>query len=97
MQLPEVFLIAPPLPERRQFGGFNELKFLAKVQPHFSLPLTHQPLRCNDQDASRHPTQFQFAENQARFNGLAQPHLIRQQVANAVAAHGTVQRIQLMR
>ena len=101
MHAPQVLFLAraatAPLPEGRQLGRLDELELLTKVQTHFRLPLAHQPLGRHHQDALHPATQFQFAQHQAGLDGLAETYLIGQQVANAVAADGTVQRIELVR
>ncbi len=85
------------MPEGRQLGRFDELELLAKVQAHFGLPLTNQPLGRHHQDALHPATQLQFAQYQAGLDGLAKTDLVSQQVTNAVAADRAVQRIELMR
>jgi hypothetical protein len=78
-----VFVVAP-LPEGRQFGRLDELQLLAEVQAHLGLPLAHQPLGRHHQHALGHAAQLQFAQDQPGLDGLAQAHLVGQQVANAV-------------
>ena len=43
------------------------------------------PLGATTSIAPRHAAQLQFAQDQPGLDGLAQAHLVRQQVANAVA------------
>ena len=88
---------AAPLAEGRQLGRLDELKRLAKVQAHFRLPLAYQPLGRHHQDALHPATQFQLAQHQTGLDGLAQAHLIGQQVADTVAADGAVQCVELVR
>ena len=101
MQPPEVFFVRicvhSPLPEGGQFCRVDELKLLTEVQAHLGLPLAHQPLGRHHQHALGHAAQLQFAQDQPGLDGLAQAHLVRQQVANAVLAHGSVERIELVR
>ena len=71
--------------------------FYGPVQAHFGLPLAHQSLGRHHEDALHPATLFLFAQHHAGLDGLAETHLIGQQVANAVAAHRAVQRVELVR
>jgi len=88
---------AAPLPEGRQLGRLDELELLAEVQAHFCLPLAHKPLGRHYQDALHPATQLQLAQHQAGLDGLAEAHLIGQQVADTVAADGAIQCVKLVR
>ena len=101
MHAPQVLFLArttaAPLAEGRQLGWLDELKLLAEVQTHFRLPLAHEPLGRNHQDALHSTTQLQLAQHQTGFDGLAETYLVSEQVADAVAADRAVQRIELVR
>ncbi len=100
MHGPEVVVIlgalGAPGAKGCQLGGFDKAQVLAKMQTHLRLPLPDQAFGGHHQHPSHHAAQFQLAQDQASLDGLAQAHLVRQQVANAVAAHGPVQRVQLV-
>ena len=85
------------LAEGRQFRGLDKAEGLAKMQVQLRLPLPHQPLRRHDQDALDQAAQLQLAQDQASLDGLAETHLIRQQVAHPRAADRALQGIELMR
>ena len=101
MHAPQVLFLAraaaAPLPEGCQLGRLDELELLTEVQAHFGLPLAHETLGRHHQDALHPAAQFQFAQDQAGLDRFTEAHLIGQQVANAVAADGAVQCIELVR
>ena len=70
--------------QRPQVFGEHEVKRLAEMEPHFAHPLRHQPLGGDDQRPFDQPPQFEFADDQAGLDGLAQPDLVGQEVADPV-------------
>jgi hypothetical protein len=83
-------------PQRELTRG-EEAKLLVEVCPHFLDLLGNETLRRNHQHSLHQPTEFQFPEDQPRFNGLSQADFIGQQVANLIFAHRSGDGVELVR
>ena len=75
----------------------HELELLVEVGLHFRHPLGSDSLRRDNQCPTHQPAQLEFAHDQTGLDGLAETHLVGQQVAHAVAGDGTGQGVDLVR
>jgi hypothetical protein len=66
------------------------------VSLHLLHPLGHEALGCDDQHPLYKPAQLELPEDEPGFDGLAQAHLVGQEVTNPVAGDGTRERVQLV-
>ena len=71
--------------------GLVELRF------HLELPLPSEVRRNDDEDTISQPSCAKLLENHAGLDGLAQTHLIAQEIAMRIVADDTVDDAHLMR
>jgi hypothetical protein len=75
----------------------HELELLVEVGLHFRHPLGSDSLRRDDQCPTHQSAQFELAHDQPGLDGLAETHLVGQQVAHAVTGDGPRQGVDLVR
>ena len=95
---PEVLVLVDGarLTECAQAAGKDEPEVLVEVALHLRLPLQHQSRRSDDEDPPHKPANLQLAQDQTGLDRLAEPHLVRQQIADAIAGDGALQSEQLV-
>ena len=65
-----------------ELAGIEVPEILTELFPHFDNPLRNKPLRRDHQHTLHQSPQLQFADREARLDGLAETHLVGQQVAH---------------
>ena len=78
-------------------GWQNYLKFLMELFLHLACPLGHQTSRANNENPTNKTTALQFTDDHTSFNRLTKTNFIRQNIANVVGLHCTVQHMELVR
>ena len=75
----------------------NGLELFVEVGLHFRYPLGGDIFGRDDQGSAHQPAQLEFAHDQPGLNGLAETHLVGQQVTHTVARDGAGQGVNLVR
>ncbi len=75
----------------------HELELLVEVGLHFRHPLSGNTFGRDNQGSAHQSAQLEFAHDQPGLDGLAETHLVGQQVAHAVAGDGPGQGVDLVR
>jgi hypothetical protein len=85
------------LPQSREAFGQDKTEVLVEMGFHFRLPLQHQPSRRDDEHAFHQTADLQFSDDEASLDGLAEPHFVGKEVADAVAGSHALEGIELVR
>jgi len=72
------------------------MKSFVEVVSHFCDPLEDESFRGDDQGSTDKPSQLQFSHDQTGFDGLSQPDLIGQEVADTVLRQNSGQSTNLV-
>jgi len=74
----------------------DQVELLAEMEPHLLHPLGHEPLGGNHRGPPDQSPELQLPEDQPGLHGLAQAHLVGQQVAHPIASQGLGQGVDLV-
>jgi len=77
--------------------GNEQAELLPEVGAHLRHPLSHQTLRSDDQSPPHLSPELELPHDETCLDGLAETHLIRQEIAHTVAGNGSGERPNLMR
>ena len=96
---PEVVVLVDGagLPQRRQAAGKDQPEILSEVPLHFRLPLQNQAGGRDDEDPANQTPYLQLAQDQARFDRLAEPDFVGKEIADAIPGDRPLQSQKLMR
>src|SRR5690606_40784726 len=96
MALPEVVF-----PGDAAVGGEvtrdEQAELLPEVGAHLRYPLGHQALRGDHQRPPYQAPELELPHDETRLDGLAEAHLVRQEIAHAVIGNGPGESPNLMR
>ena len=83
---PEVVILVDGagLTQSRQAAGKDQAEILPEVPLHFRLPLQNQAGGRNDENPANKPPYLQLAQDQARFDRLAEPDFVSKEIADAI-------------
>ena len=84
---PEVLILVDgaSLPQSGQAARKDEPEILPEVPLHFRLPLQNQTGGRDDENPANKPPYLQLAQDQARFDRLAEPDFVGEEIADAIA------------
>ena len=98
MKAPEIRVLiqSAGVAQRRKPGWQDQRNFSLKRSRNLVDPLRHNARGRDDKSPAHEAANLEFPEDQSGLDCLAKTDFVGEQVANAVAGHGTGERLKLM-